>query len=324
MTQQNWRSRELPEDDEINLRELFRIFWGRRLTVAIVALTCGGVALATALLIPKKYTASMVLAPVGSDMEQLGGAGSSASEFKGLASMMGIDIQGNDEKEESIALLKSNVITRRFIQDGNLLPVIYSNRWDAARGRWRSGVHVPTLWEGSQYFEKKIESVEEDAKTGLVKLSIKWKNPAQAADWANELVATTNGYSRQKAVSEAQRDISFLKGQAAGTQDVEEREDIFSIMETELTKEMLAKGSDEYSLKVVDPAFAPEKPSFPQPILWTIGGLFVGALIGCGYALYRSRPQVLETEHPRSGTPPAFGKGGPAESAYPASGGGGA
>jgi uncharacterized protein involved in exopolysaccharide biosynthesis len=326
MTQQNWRSREMPEDDEINLRELFRIFWGRRLSVALVALICGCAALAAALLIPKKYTASMVLSPVGSSMDRFGGeaaGGSSASEYAGLASLVGINIPGNDQKEEAIALLKSNVITREFIQRQNLLPVLYSSRWDAARGRWRNGVHVPTLWEGSRYFEKKIEKVEEDTKTELVTLSIEWKDPRQAADWANELVATTNAYSRQKAINEAERDIAFLNVQAAKTQYVEEREGIFSILETELTKEMLAKGSDEYSIKVVDPAFAPEKPSFPLPVLWTAGGLFLGVVLGCGYALYRSRP-VLETDTPRSGTPRAFGKDGPAESAYPASGGGSA
>jgi len=275
--------------DEIDLKELISIFWRRRLVVLIFAVATALAALALALVLPKKYLASTLLVPVHANSAGLGGAGSLLSHYSGLASLVGISVPGSEKAEESIALLKSRLITERFLVNENLLPVLYKSRWNSVKHEWRKGTHVPTLWEASQYFEKKLRHVTRDSKTGLVKLSIEWENPIQAAAWANALVRLTNDYAKHKAIATAKRDIAFLDAQAAKTPYVEERQGIFSIMQTELTKEMLAKGSKEYVLKVIDPAFAPENPKFPKPLLWTILGLFVGGAGGCIYVLIRHR-----------------------------------
>jgi uncharacterized protein involved in exopolysaccharide biosynthesis len=67
------------------------------------------------------------------------------------------------------------------------------------------------------------------------------------------------------------------------------RQAIFSLLETEINKAMLARGNEEYAFKVLDPAFAPEKPSSLHPAIWTAigvaGGLFlslVAVLLGIG------------------------------------------
>jgi hypothetical protein len=54
-------------------------------------------------------------------------------------------------------------------------------------------------------------------------------------------------------------------------------------MEEEIKKEMIARGRDEFALRVIDPAVPPEKESFPRPVLWTagafLGGIFLGLLV---------------------------------------------
>ena len=286
MTDSISRSREISDEDEIDLKELLGIFWRRRLLISAVALACFSSALILAFVMPKKYTATTVLQPVQSTSSGMGGAGSFLSEYKGLASLAGVSMPGDLRKEKAIALLKSRLIAEKFIRTEDLLPTLYSSRWNARQNKWRVGIHVPTLWEGSQYL-KKIARVSEDSKTGLVKLSVTWKNSAVAAKWANDLVALTNEFAQNQAVQRARRDIRFLDRQAKKTQYVEERQGIFSIMQDELTKEMMAKGTRQYLLTVIDPAFAPEKPSFPKPILWSILGLLVGFVCGCTYALAR-------------------------------------
>ena len=273
--------------DEIDLKELLAIFWRRRLVITAFAVVVAIAALGLALVLPKKYLASTLLVPVQGHSSGLGAGGSLLSRYQGLASLVGISIPGSEKAEESIALLKSTLITEKFLRQENLLPVLYSSRWNPTKNTWRHGVVAPTLWQASQFFKKKIRHVARDSKTGLVKLSIEWKNPTQAADWANALVRLTNNYAREKAIARATRDIAFLNSQAAKTPYVEERQGIFSIMQAELTKEMLAKGSDEYALKIIDPAFAPEVPVFPRPLLWTVLALFLGAAIGCVYVLLR-------------------------------------
>jgi len=290
-------------DDELDLRALLGMLWRQRLMLILPALVLAGVALTLALVLPKEYTAKMVLSSVEDDTGGFGaggggggGLGSMVSRYKGLASLAGISMPEDQKKEESIALLKSTLITEEFIREHNLLPVIYYNRWNAVTRQWRQGYRVPTLWEGSQYFDREIREVTEDAKTGLIELDVTWSDPDTAANWANGLVQLTNKYAQQKAVNIATRHIAFLNQKAEKTPYVEEREGIFEIMEDQLTDQMVAEGTDEYALKVIDPAFGPEKPDYPRPVLWTLLAFLAGLVIGCFVVLIRHNLGVQEGE----------------------------
>ena len=45
-------------------------------------------------------------------------------------------------------------------------------------------------------------SVDEDKKSGLITLSITWKDPQVAANWANDLVKQLNEQLREQAIDE--------------------------------------------------------------------------------------------------------------------------
>jgi len=113
-----------------------------------------------------------------------------------------------------------------------------------------------------------------DTKTGLVTLGISWKDPKLAAKWANDLVRMTNDYERDRALAESERNIRYLTEQAAKTDQVGIRETIYSLLESEFSKAMLAKGNEEFSFKIIDPATVPEKPTFPNRTVWMLGALF--------------------------------------------------
>jgi uncharacterized protein involved in exopolysaccharide biosynthesis len=139
------------------------------------------------------------------------------------------------------------------------------------------------LWKGNEYFKKKVRSIVTDSKTGLVTLTIAWKDPRIAANWANGLVALTNDYLRKKAIEESERNIAYLNAQANKTDVVAVKQAIYTILQTEINKEMLARGSDEYAFKILDPAVAPEKPSTPtlafMVVLAVFGSLALSVLI---------------------------------------------
>jgi len=118
-----------------------------------------------------------------------------------------------------------------------------------------------------------------------VTLSIKWKDPQTAAKWANDLVAMTNDYQRGKAIEETDRNIAFLNDQALKSNVVEVRQAIYKILESEISKGMVARGSREYAFKILDPAVAPEKPSTPPPPIWILAGAFVGLLLSSAVVL---------------------------------------
>ena len=205
--------------------------------------------------------------------------------LSGLASLAGINLNGaNQAKTEAIATLESEILTEQYIRQHDLLPILFSRDWNATTRQWdtTNPKKVPTLWQANRRF-KDVRSIEDDTKTGLITLTIRWKDPYVAAQWANGLVKLTNDYLRQRAIDEAERNISYLTAEVSKTNIVEVKSAIYLLMETEIKNEMIARGRDEYALRVIDPAVPPERKSFPRPVLWTagafLGGIFLGLLV---------------------------------------------
>jgi capsular polysaccharide biosynthesis protein len=190
-------------------------------------------------------------------------------------------MSGKGSKEEAIAVLQSELITENYVREANLLPVLYAKRWDPAAKHWKADDRgaVPTLWMANLYFKKHVRDVKEDKQTGLVTMRITWTDPVAAAKWANDLVRVTNQYMRDKAIQESQKNIDYLTDQAAKTSVVEARSAIFSIMKDEVNKQMIARGRDEYALKVLDPAQPPEIPSSPSAMLLGAAGAGLGLVL---------------------------------------------
>jgi uncharacterized protein involved in exopolysaccharide biosynthesis len=284
--------------DQLTFKELVQLFWYDRwlIVCATIGLMVG--AAAAALLLPKSYDAVTVISPIGEEPGGggMGGLSSLASQFGGLASLAGISVTGDTRKAESIAVLQSDVITERFIRDHDLLPVLYWRKWNPATKTWNVSdpSDKPTLWKAMRYFERSIVSVSTDAKSGLVTLTVTWRDPAVAAQWANGLVDLTNDYLRGKALAESQRHIQYLTEQAAKTDSVAVRQTIYMLLEGEIDNAMIAQGTDQYAFKVLDPAIAQEKAAFPRPLLWTALGGVCGFILALIAALIRAQWRAVD------------------------------
>ncbi len=271
-----------PGREEISLRELVGIVWQGKwlifVVTALFGLTFGIVAWKT----PRLYEAAILVSPTSESPGggQLGGMSGMASQFGGLASLAGISLSGDSKKWESVAVLKSKALTEQYIRDNNLLPVLFSKLWDSANGRWipTNPKAIPTLWQGSEYFSD-IRAVESDARTGLVTLTVEWKDPQLAARWANDLVSLANAYLRDSAIEQSEQNIAYLNEQAAKTDVVGIRLAIFALMQNEINRAMLARGTKQYAFKVIDAAVAPEAPSSLSPRIWLVIGAMVGLLL---------------------------------------------
>lgn len=269
------------EVKEFGLGELIVILRRRKWLIILLAVFCTVIAGAWASIAPKRYDAIVVLSPVSTSSSAGGGISSLGSQLGGLASMAGISGTGDAKKSESIAVLQSEALTERYIQSANLLPVLYSSKWDAQKAQWKPlpQKDIPTLWKANQYFKKNVRTVSIDAKSGLVTLIINWTDAKVAAKWANDLVRMANDFLRNRAITESERNIAYLNDESTKTSVVEVRRAIYSILEQEINKAMLARGSDEYAFRILDPAVPPEKQSSPLLLNWLmlgmLGGLFV-------------------------------------------------
>lgn len=271
-------------DDEISFKEIVRLLWQARWLVITLTALCALVAGIAYLVLPKRYEAIIVISPASQNTPgsgQGGGLSSMLSEFGGLASLAGLSVTGDSRKAESLAVLVSGALTEDYIRKNNLLPVLYYKQWDAQAQRWKPTTKekMPTLWKANEFFKKKVRKINTDTKTGIVTMTITWTDPDMAAEWANGLVKLTNEYLRNKAIQQSDRNITYLNEQAAKTDAVGARQAIYAILQTEINKEMLARGSDEYAFKVLDPAQSPERPSSFGAVVLIAAGLVGGFML---------------------------------------------
>jgi len=270
-------------DAEVVFRDVLaaaqRSIWVIVFCTLLGALLAAGVVL----VVPKKYEASTVVFAMSSDSNSGmgGGLGALTSQFSGLAALAGVTPQTDARKAEAIAVLQSDQLTQRFISENNLLPILFRRKWDAVNQRWKNpgSDGNPTLWKANVMFRKSIRTINTDTKTGMLTLTISWTDPKLAAKWANDIVKLENDYLRDKAIRESDSNIAYLNAQASKTDVVGIKQVIYSILQNEINKEMIARGSEEYALKVIDPAFAPERPAFPIPALWITIGAVIGLFI---------------------------------------------
>jgi uncharacterized protein involved in exopolysaccharide biosynthesis len=262
------------------VRILRRRFWW--VLAGVVLGAAAGVAVATTA--TPMYRAEVVLVPI----KRTGsGAGlqAFASQLGGIASLAGLDVGGGDDAGVAVATLKSHRVTAAYIEEKNLLPALYPGKWDAERGQWKTKdpKKIPTAWSADRMFGSKIRGVTENRTTGLVTMTIEWKDPNVAAQWAHDLVARTNDLLRSEAYDNARRNIDFIGKQLQATSIVEVRQTLNRLLEEQWNKLMLAQGETEYALRTIDPAVPPARPSnLPKSVvvlIWVLLGMFGACVI---------------------------------------------
>ena len=246
------------------------------------------VAVSVAFLMTPIYRAEVLLAPISDDEQNSMSA--VVNQIGGLASLAGINLgpSGNNT-DQALATLTSRNFIGNFISENKLMRVLYADKWDATTMTWRAkSSNNPTVLDAYKLFTKDIISVTPDKTTGLVTLSIEWKDPGKAASWANELVSRINQHEKQVAINEAEKSIAYLKEQLAKTGVVEMQQAIYQLMEAQTKKIMLANVRDQYIFKIIDPAVIPEHKVKPKRILIISIGFTVGLALSIIIALIRS------------------------------------
>lgn len=286
-------------DDEIDLFELWNTLVEYKRSVLLVAFLCFSAATTLAYIITPRYRADVLAVPAD-DAKGGGGLASLAGQFGGLAELAGVNLSGNSSgKEAAIAYLQSQVFLEGFIREKNLMPVLYAKKWDATTNKWNveDPKDIPTLWEAHQLFSKKILSVSADKKTGLITLSVEWKNREQAVEWANDLIKRANSSLRQKAIAEAETSLAYLEKELQRTSIVEVQQAIFRVMESQIKTKMMANVQEQFAFKVVDPAALMNEDAYVKPKrpLMMFLGLFGGLVLGGLLAFVRKAIQKRST-----------------------------
>ncbi len=258
--------------------------WRYRITIAVCVLVCAILGAVLSFVMQPRYHAEVVMIPApGDDLRQALGGGL-PGQLGGLASLAGINIGGDGNKDEYLEFLRSRGFIRRFIADENLLPVLFADDYDSATGRWRvdDPEDVPTLADGVKYFRDRVLAVDEERRTGVVTLGVTWTDRHLAAAWANQLVTRVNRELQLRAIREAQASLNYLNTELARATVLEVRQSIYRAIESQIKTAALANVREQYAFRIIDTAAAPDAddPVSPKLVVLVLLGAVLGALLG--------------------------------------------
>ena len=284
------------------------------------------------------YRASVTAYPASS----VAGPGSS---LRGLASQLGLSADPSQMSlapsvDETLAVLQSRDMTESFIRRHYLIPAIFVDEWDAPRHAWKPESAVarwlrqirgelqnpdgPSEAEAVLAFER-IRHVTDNSVTGIITVSIDYRDPVLAAKWANDLVEETDATLRDRALKESQLGLAYLQQQAANASLSDLRGAIYQVASGEITKSMLAKVRSNFAVKILDRATPPLRPVWPRFVILVglalVGGLFFSTAVALVVNYVRElrtiarlvvRPELPVADGHRSRTPESISQRPPA------------
>jgi uncharacterized protein involved in exopolysaccharide biosynthesis len=238
------------------------------------------------------YSSSITLSPASGGSSRAGGLARLIRGFGGGGSFQGGG-SGVTRNSRAVGLsaLSSPYFTRAFIEDTNLLPILFAARWDVESGSWNTEDpdDIPTLSEGYEKFSRILE-VFDDPGTGLVTVSIQWEDPILAANWTNKLVKDANERLRAQTIDDANLTIKYLNQELAKTNAVELQQALYFLVENAIQKKTVAKVQKEYAFTVLSPAIPADYDKYIKPnrvfilsvgfILGALSALFIAILMG--------------------------------------------
>ncbi len=269
------------EKDEIDLLEVTRKLLRCWKLILISTVLCFCAALLHALTTEDSFRAEVLLA---SSDTQNPPPSPIFGQFGGLASMAGISIPGDNNLARVLATMQSKQFLTKYIEKKDLLPLLFVDLWDKDKKKWKitAGNQPPSVETGSNMLCSAIQ-IEDNTKNGLVSLSVSWNYPELPAFLANDLVRELNEQLRFKAIEVSRKRVVYLEQELAKTSLKDMRDVLYSLLESEKQKAMLANVNEDFALEIIDPASIPKQAYKPKRVLivtiGAIGGLLLGFLL---------------------------------------------
>ncbi len=184
------------EDDEIDLYELWLVIKKRKnVIIGLFIFSVVATAIISFIMTPIYRTTSSVL-PVSSKQSPLG-------SLAGLAAMAGVSIGGDESSQKVMAVLNSRTIKENVIKDLNLVNKILDE--------------IPEdrnpLLVAIEKMEDDIVSISDDKKTGVINISIDFKDPDLAKKINEQYLKELQDILAEKSLTVAKMNRIFLEKQ---------------------------------------------------------------------------------------------------------------
>lgn len=183
-------------NDEVSLLDLLIVLAERRRTVLYCTALFAIVAVVIALLLPKWYTANVVLLPPQQNSSLSSVLSSQLGSLGSMAALAGGGLGIKNPNDMFVAMLRSQTVEDGMIHDFHL----------------QEEYHQRYLSDARKVFEHHA-SVDAAGKDGLIHISVEARTPDRAAQLANGYVDEFRKLSRNLAFTEAQQRALFFQQQ---------------------------------------------------------------------------------------------------------------
>jgi uncharacterized protein involved in exopolysaccharide biosynthesis len=312
----------LPQKDiqtELGLADFVVFAWRARWISFLGALLGLGLSVLYLEMATYRYTATLIVTPVKSEMTQLPG------NISGLAAIAGINLPGGGGANDFnlyILGLQSRQVASELAKNVDIMHRLFDSQYDAVSGQWRrplgiiatfssagkSALGIPVAeWRppGSGELQKFLETsvkVVTDRKSNITSISVDHEDPQFAVELITDLHDKTDAVLRSQALARADQAIGYLERQLSRVQLAEHREALAAMLGEQEKARMLASSAAPYVAQPFGAAVVSSRPTSPQPVIVLLVGVLGGAVFGLLAMLtwrvgQRVRQEIKATSH---------------------------
>lgn len=285
--------------DDLNLKDIIDFFWASKKVIILTTLVFSIFSVVYSLSIPNKFTSSSVLKlskEVDSSSNNL------FSQYGNLANMAGINLPTGSGNMSDFVVAK--ILSKDFFKHLNGFPditekilaidfydqenkriVFDPKKYDSEKKIWLrnppKGREVyPSYLEVYETVLKKHLKISKDNKTDFISISFTHESPYFAYSFLTLLINELNSISRKNDLRKSESALVYLKDQLENTSEVDIRDSINILIESELKVQMYANINENYLITPIDPPYFPEVKSEPTRSIICIIGALIGFLVG--------------------------------------------
>jgi uncharacterized protein involved in exopolysaccharide biosynthesis len=264
------------DEDEIDLLELIRTLLQAWKIIVGMTILCTCIAVAYAFFSPVVYKAKTLLAPAQEDETA---ASSLLNQFGGLVAIAGVKDKSSSFMSRVLGTLNSRQFLESFIREHNLLEQIFFDQWNTELKEWipRKDGTIVKMSDGINLLLGAISCVE-DKSTSLYTVSVTLNDPNLASLICNEIVISLNAKFRERAIKRALLKEEYLKEELSKTNLSDVKNVLYTMLQAEKQKAMLAKITKNTAFEVIDPAVSGFLVKPKHELIVILGGLCGGFL----------------------------------------------
>lgn len=280
---------------DLTLPELLKVFWGKKKFIIILTSLFALSGAVISLILTPIYTSSAILAPSSLESTSLQ---QRRSNLGSIASIVGISSNGDAQTSDTsmaLAILTSRGFTNRLVSKYEILPnliaakrfnrrnneIIFDTKiYNPSSEKWLAAkfLPAPTYLQAHEKLHK-IVNINIDEDTDFLFISVEHLSPTFTQYLIEIMITELNLMTSEKAILSSSEYIAYLKDELNNASELEIRQSIAGILESQLRKQMLASVKKNYLLEYIDPAYLPELKTYPRRTLMTILSFMIGFFI---------------------------------------------